>query len=303
MEPAMPRLVGPFSVPDPDATGWDEMIRQNQLLQAGNSSLGPQNGRPEPVDDANLSHEDWRVLRARQLSADHGQLVDGSGDDELVGGDGDDQVQLQPSQGGSRLANALPRYGSAASSDLSGTAPEFDFSKHPGLIESSIPVWGSAREAIADGYDGNYVGALGNAALAATDFFLPEEAIVRGLSEAGVKAALKDGASMTWKNVRARMGRAGHFAVDEQGHHWAIPNRWTLVPDFIRNHPMNIKVLPADIHKRVHFNDHVNGLPKFSFWQAAALGTPEWAKDLATWTAVQLSGKAANAGVRAASPK
>lgn len=44
-----------------------------------------------------------------------------------------------------------------------------DWSKHPGTAESLVPVWGSAREAIADYREGDMVGPVGNGALALTD--------------------------------------------------------------------------------------------------------------------------------------
>jgi hypothetical protein len=162
-----------------------------------------------------------------------------------------------------------------------------DLTQRPGFAGSLVPVVGSAREAIVDYAEGNYLGATANAALALSDL-APGAFVVKGLGKAGVKAALKSGASRTWGATRGRMARAGHFKPGEQGHHWLIPNgRFDvpglgniapLIPNSVRNHPANIKVLPAGTHKRIHSNDRQLGLPRFTPVERIAHGTPTWAK-------------------------
>jgi hypothetical protein len=69
----------PFSVPDPLAGDWDDMVRRNRLLQAQNDPLsfgdaGPLQPPPDPVQDAlnddSLRLSDWMTLRAQQLAGD-----------------------------------------------------------------------------------------------------------------------------------------------------------------------------------------------------------------------------------------
>jgi hypothetical protein len=52
----------------------------------------------------------------------------------------------------------------------------------PGLAESVVPVWGSAREAIADAREGDVLGAVVNTGLAASDL-VPGAFIAKGLSK------------------------------------------------------------------------------------------------------------------------
>jgi hypothetical protein len=148
---------------------------------------------------------------------------------------------------------------------------------HPDLGESLIPVWGSAREAIADAYEGDVLGAGLNGALAASDLFLAG-AVVRSLG----KGALKVGGSHAWKGgsgVRAWMGKHKYLAPNQHGHHWAIPqNRWGKhVPDVIKNQPWNVKPMkdPA-IHMRM--DRSWGGKPPLTPLERYWHGTPAWAK-------------------------
>jgi len=67
-----------------------------------------------------------------------------------------------------------------------------DWSQPPSAMESMIPIWGSAREAIADYNAGNYAGALLNSVLAVSDLNILAAA-GRGIA----KGAFKTG-SHTW---------------------------------------------------------------------------------------------------------
>src|SRR6185437_7255109 len=69
----------PFSVPDPLAGDWDDMVRRNRLLQAQNDPLSFEDAdamqpAPDPLPDAlnddSLPFADWLTLRAQQLAGD-----------------------------------------------------------------------------------------------------------------------------------------------------------------------------------------------------------------------------------------
>jgi hypothetical protein len=150
----------------------------------------------------------------------------------------------------------------------------------PDLGESMIPVWGSAREAIADYREGDYLGAAGNAALAAGD--------LTGQLYVG-KALLKGGAkiagSHTWNATRKWMGKRGDLEKFQHGHHWAIAQR-SPVPDVIKNQPWNIKGMPdPETHGRLHGG--YAGKPKFGFVERFVEGTPRWFKVEGGLVAVQ----------------
>lgn len=160
---------------------------------------------------------------------------------------------------------------------------------HPGFAESLIPVWGSGREAVADFQEGDYAGAALNGALAASDLFVAGS-VAKGLAKGGMYA-LKASQSAAknpyaWKPVRKWMGDEGLLASGQHGHHWLIPqNRWGKnVPDWIKNHPLNIKGMPdATTHGRMEHR--VGDLPRFNPAQRYWYGTPAWAK-VATGAAV-----------------
>jgi hypothetical protein len=81
----------------------------------------------------------------------------------------------------------------------------------------------------------------------------------------------------------------------QHGHHWLIPqNGWGKnVPDWIKNHPLNIKPMPdAVTHWRIH--NGVGDLPRFNPAQRYWFGTPDWVK-AATGSAAGHAVDAANA--------
>lgn len=74
----MPRFSEPFSVPDPDAVAWDDMVRRNRLLQAkndpwvrsvwdGDAGVTPWAGSPTLDDD--MPMPDWQAARNAQVKA------------------------------------------------------------------------------------------------------------------------------------------------------------------------------------------------------------------------------------------
>lgn len=153
---------------------------------------------------------------------------------------------------------------------------------HPGTAESLIPVWGSAREAIADGLEGDVGGAALNGALAVSDLMVAG-AVAKGVAKGAIfvaKKGTKRAEPYGWNgNVRKWMGDQGYLEPGQHGHHWAIPqNRWGKdVPDWIKNQPWNIKAMPSrEVHGRI---DHrVGDLPRFSPAQQYWYGTPAWSK-------------------------
>jgi hypothetical protein len=152
----------------------------------------------------------------------------------------------------------------------------------PNVAESFIPVVGPAWQAAGDLQDRNYAGAAANAALAGSDLFVAG-AVAKDVARGGMyalKAAESDAANpYAWKAVRKWMGDKGFLDSGQHGHHWLIPqNKWGKnVPDWIKNHPLNIKPMPdAVTHWRI---DHrVGGLPRFNPAQRYWFGTPDWLK-------------------------
>lgn len=159
---------------------------------------------------------------------------------------------------------------------------------HLGAAESLIPIWGSGREALADLHDGDYLGAVGNGAMAISDV-----ALAKGIAVGVAKGAAKVGGSYAWRSrpqdevagVRKWMGEKGHLAPGQHGHHGIIPqNGWgKAVPDFIKNQPWNIKGLDPVTHGRIHGRYTVNGvkLPRFNPAERVWHGTPTWTKPAA----------------------
>lgn len=152
------------------------------------------------------------------------------------------------------------------------------YRKHPGLAESFVPVWGSAREAVADAYEGDVVGAVVNTGLALSDLAPGGYAV-----KAGAKGLGKAG-SQTWGATRKWMGRSGMLGHGQHGHHGIIPNNgWgKQVPDFIKNHPANITATraPSD-HMRIH--GRYKGQPQYGILERYWRGSPDWAKRAHVW--------------------
>jgi hypothetical protein len=172
-----------------------------------------------------------------------------------------------------------------------GEAAEGARMPHPNAISSMIPVLGAAQEAIADGEDGNYIGAAGNMILAGMD------AMGGGLLRGGLKTT----GSVAWKSkpweaagMRKWLGSQGILEKGQHGHHWLIPQGgWgKAIPDFIKNQPWNIKGLDAVTHGRVHGPYTVDGakLPRFNDVQRIWYGTPDSAKALAAGAVARTKG-------------
>lgn len=151
--------------------------------------------------------------------------------------------------------------------------------KHPGTLESLTPVWGSAREAVADAYEGDVVGAIVNAGLAASDLAPGAYAI-----KAGAKGLIKVGGSHTWNATRKWMGKNGVLEASQHGHHGIIPRSGIgkYVPDSIKNQPWNITAMPSrEVHGRVH--GPYKGQPQYGQIERYWRGAPDWAKRAHVW--------------------
>ncbi len=150
------------------------------------------------------------------------------------------------------------------------------WSSHPGTAESLIPVWGSAREAIADYNEGDMVGAVANGALALTDL-TGEGYVLKSIGKGGLKVA----GSHAWKDTRKWLGPEGQalLAKGQHGHHWLIPqNGWgKKVPEAIKNQPWNVMPMPnSQTHARLH--GKLGDMPKFNALERYVQGTPAWWK-------------------------
>jgi hypothetical protein len=162
----------------------------------------------------------------------------------------------------------------AASTATAISAAEDDYwSSHPGLAESMVPVWGSAREAIADYREGDIVGAAVDGAMAVGDL-TGEGYVLKSLGKGGLKVV----GSHTWNATRKMMGKKGLLEAGEHGHHWAVPrNGWGKVaPDAIKNQPWNIKGRVPETHGRIH--GPYAGKPQFNVIERYIEGTPTWWK-------------------------
>lgn len=147
--------------------------------------------------------------------------------------------------------------------------------EHPGTLESMAPVWGSAREAVADAADGDMVGAIANGALAVADL-TGEGYVLKTLGKGGLRL----GASNAWKGTRKWMGEKGLLQPRQHGHHWLIPQReWgERVPDVIKNQPWNIKGMASpQLHTRIRTGTK-SGLPRLNPVERYLHGTPTWWK-------------------------
>lgn len=161
---------------------------------------------------------------------------------------------------------------------------------HPSTLETFIPVWGSGREAIADFQDGDYLGAAGNAALAASDLMLAGGA-VKGVAKVAIHAnkMAKNGrkASYKWDAARDRMVNNGYLKKGEPGHHAFIERNGPIgkrVPDIIKNQEWNITPLPdAKTHGRIHHKWKTD--PRFDPITRTIVGSPPWAKAAAAGAA------------------
>ncbi len=177
----------------------------------------------------------------------------------------------------------------------SGAVREKDYWRtHPGIAESFVPVWGSAREGIADAYERDVIGALGNGVLALSDF-VPGSFFVKGLAKGGLKL----GGSHTWSATRKWMGKRGTLDAGQHGHHGMIPQGgWGRhVPDWFKNQPPNITAMPSpEVHGRIH--GRYAKKPQYDLIQRYWRGTPDGAKSALALLASRSATAADSSGER-----
>ena len=151
---------------------------------------------------------------------------------------------------------------------------------HPVL--ALLPFVGSGYELYADAMDGDLKGATFDAALLGVDlggaFFVRD-----GLAAAKLLNTLKGSsagkvASRKYAAVAKRMIEREMKGEGEHAHHALIPrNQWgKSVPDVLKTHPLNLKVLPEVTHRRLR--SAVGDLPQFNLLERYVHGTPTWWK-------------------------
>lgn len=186
------------------------------------------------------------------------------------------EAEQDQGSGSSRLSDAQVRKNAPREPQEQGRRFE-----HPGALESMIPIWGSGKEALADFEDGNYLGAVVNTGLAASDVVIAK-AIVSGLAKGGLKTA----APYVWRTkggkegARPWLGERGFLKPGQPGHHWLITQK-SNAPDWLKNQPPFIKPTKDAVqHGRIHGPYTVDGvrLPRYNAAQRLWYGTPQWAK-------------------------
>jgi RHS repeat-associated protein len=158
----------------------------------------------------------------------------------------------------------------------------------PGFLESMIPVWGAAKQAMHDFECGNWGWGLFNLALAVSDF-LPFVSLGKSIAQVGLSKLVKFG-SHNWKTaVRPWLRRSGWRETGEVAHHWFFFQNGYVgghLPEWFKNQPWNLMPMSRDFHIWLH--------EEASFLQQVWHGTPRWAKAVT----VSAEGRAASSGLR-----
>ncbi len=162
---------------------------------------------------------------------------------------------------------------------LSSREPALD--EGPGLLESSIPVWGSGRLATQNFRNGDYGWGVFNTVMAFTDVFLVKSLII-GAGKVSAGTAWKTG-SNTWPATRRWLGKTGQAAKGQHIHHWFLHRNQGIgqyFPNVIKNQPWNLMRMPSpQFHTFLHNKERtaVNVFGKLY------LGTPQWSKATAAY--------------------
>lgn len=120
----------------------------------------------------------------------------------------------------------------------------------PNIIAQQIPVVGSAWQAVGDLQDGDYGNAILNGASAVAEAF-PVGAMVKGAKVLKLGTELLDVAP-TANRITAAMRAKGLAGKGEEIHHAIRLMGAPRNTRDIRNNPVFLKVLPTDIHRRIH---------------------------------------------------
>ena len=123
--------------------------------------------------------------------------------------------------------------------------------RQPGLAASLIPVVGPAWQAAADLQEGNLVGAGVNTALAIADA-TPAGPLIKGAKAAKLGIGVFKKGSVTAGAAQKMIKKAGLTGPGKEVHH-SIPldGVGRSVQDW-RNHYLFLKVLPKEVHRRLH---------------------------------------------------
>ena len=146
-------------------------------------------------------------------------------------------------------------YGAAPLQDLIEADPDILDSlpriRQPGSVESLIPVVGPAWQAAADLQEGKLTGASVNTALAIAEA-TPIGPLVKGAKAAKLGIGVVKKGSVTAGAAAKMIKKAGLTGPGREIHH-SIPLEGVgrSVQDW-RNHYLFLKVLPKDVHRRLH---------------------------------------------------
>jgi RHS repeat-associated protein len=150
----------------------------------------------------------------------------------------------------------------------------------PGFFEGLIPVWGPAKQAIADFSCGKLGWGSFNILLAASDV-IPVRSLVAGAAKGSWKLG-----SHTWGATSKWLTRTGRRQFKwQEFHHWLIPRNGPIgrrIPDWLKNQPWNLMPMPSS---QFHIALHGKGPNAFGLGKRLWYGNPSWFKALAASTA------------------
>lgn len=154
--------------------------------------------------------------------------------------------------------------------------------REPGLVESFIPVVGPAWEAAYDLQEGDYAGAALNGAMAVADV-LPIGVAAKGARYAtkGVTALRTGGRSVSAEAIRKHIAAKGLKKPGTELHHTIPLNGKSRSAQDWRNHPMFLKQLPIEQHRRL--TGSWAGKPKYDPIRKIWYGTTDWQKVAPTY--------------------
>jgi hypothetical protein len=202
---------------------------------------------------------------------------------DRLGGDAN-LTQGRRSTSPSPQSTPLPTARMAARPSFDIAAPLRDFQNgskipRPNLAESFIPVVGPAWEAVGDLQDQNYAGAAFNGAMAIADA-IPVGVAVKGVRAAAKGVGILKKGSVTAGAAAKQLRRLGVAKKGEEIHHTVGLNGASRSAQNWRNHYAFLKVLPQDVHRRLHGS--WNGKPMYDPIRRAWYGTTDWMKAVPT---------------------
>ena len=146
----------------------------------------------------------------------------------------------------------------------------------PNLAQSFIPVIGPAWEAAGDLQDGDYGGAAFNGAMALADL-LPVGEVIKGVRMASTGVdVLRLGKSLSADAARKDFRKKGFAKPGQEIHHTAPLKGKSRNAQDVRNHPILLKVLPKEQHRRL--TGSWGGQPRYDPGRRLWYGTAGWQK-------------------------